>query len=226
MLSNLLQELTVAKEYGRKSIILDEQRLNENPVDRLSRLIRTQFWDALTRRIDASLLDVIAVDTKAQSKSEEKGYSRIYVPPKEKEQYDYYVQAAAEKPHLNLLVEYLPTNITPEWVQSVNKKPGLLALETNKVLDPYSGKTILQGKPFVVPGGRFNEMYGWDSYMESLGLIVDGKVDLAKGMVENFCFEIKHYGKILNANRSYYLCRSQPPFLTDMALRVFDRIKT
>ena len=44
-------------------------------------------------------------------------------------------------------------------------------------------------------------------------------------MVTNFCFCIKHYGKILNATRSYYLCRSQPPFLTDMALRTYERMQ-
>ncbi|KAG4217388.1 Neutral trehalase, partial [Phytophthora cactorum] len=44
-------------------------------------------------------------------------------------------------------------------------------------------------------------------------------------MVQNFCFCIKHYGKILNATRSYYLLRSQPPFLTDMALRVYEKIQ-
>lgn len=59
----------------------------------------------------------------------------------------------------------------------------------------------------------------------TIGLILDGEVNLAKSMVINFCFEIEHYGKILNANRSYYLSRSQPPFLTDMALRVYKAIK-
>ncbi len=54
--------------------------------------------------------------------------------------------------------------------------------------------------PFVVPGGRFNEMYGWDSYFEALGLIIDNKIDLAKAMADNFVYEIKHYGQILNAN--------------------------
>lgn len=54
MLSNLLQELTLAKDYGRKTIVLDEARLNENPVNRLSRLIQFSFWDGLTRRIDGS----------------------------------------------------------------------------------------------------------------------------------------------------------------------------
>jgi len=53
MLSNLLQELALANDYGRKHIILDEERLNENPVDRMCRLIKYHFWDGLTRRIDA-----------------------------------------------------------------------------------------------------------------------------------------------------------------------------
>ena len=75
---------------------------------------------------------------------------------------------------------------------------------------------------YVVPGGRFNEMYGWDSYFIILGLIQDGRVDLAKGMVENFFYEIEHYGGILNANRTYYLTRSQPPFLSSMIRAVYD----
>ncbi|KAK9455175.1 glycoside hydrolase [Dipodascopsis uninucleata] len=221
MLSNLLQELTLAKEYGRKSIILDEQRLNENPVNRLSRLIRTQFWDALTRRIDASLLEIVTVDPKNRSKDQK---PRIYIPRGQREQYDYYMEEARKRPYFPLQVEYLPEKITPEWVKSVNDKPGLLALAMDKVVDA-NGKETLRGKPFVVPGGRFNELYGWDSYMIALGLLVDNRVDLAKGMVENHVFEIKYYGKVLNANRSYYLCRSQPPFLTDMALRVYERIQ-
>ena len=61
--------------------------------------------------------------------------------------------------------------------------------------------------------------------MESLGLIIHNQAHLAKNMVKHFCFCIKHYGKILNANRTYYLCRTQPPFLTDMAIRVYDKIK-
>ncbi len=77
--------------------------------------------------------------------------------------------------------------------------------------------------PYVVPGGRFNEMYGWDSYFILLGLLRDNEVDLARGMVENFVYEIDHYGTILNANRTYYLTRSQPPFLTRMVLEIYAR---
>jgi alpha,alpha-trehalase len=73
-----------------------------------------------------------------------------------------------------------------------------------------------------VPGGRFNEMYGWDSYFILLGLIRDGKAGLARGIVENFFFEIDHYGGILNANRTYYFSRSQPPFLSSMIRAVYD----
>ena len=76
--------------------------------------------------------------------------------------------------------------------------------------------------PYVVPGGRFNEMYGWDSYFILLGLLRDGRVTLARDIVENFFFEIEHYGGVLNANRTYYFTRSQPPFLSSMVLAVYQ----
>ena len=82
---------------------------------------------------------------------------------------------------------------------------------------------LLLPRPYVVPGGRFNEMYGWDSYFIQLGLLRDGELALAKDMADNFSFEIKNYGKILNANRTYYLTRSQPPFFTEMLLGVYRK---
>ena len=80
--------------------------------------------------------------------------------------------------------------------------------------------------PYVVPGGMFNEMYGWDSYFIIRGLIEDGRVNLARDIVNNFVFEIDHYGDVLNANRTYYLTRSQPPFLTSMIRAVYEAEKT
>ena len=77
--------------------------------------------------------------------------------------------------------------------------------------------------PYVVPGGRFNEMYGWDSYFTQVGLVRDDELTLAKNMTDNFLYQIEHYGKILNANRTYYLSRSQPPFLTQMILNVYRK---
>jgi len=95
-------------------------------------------------------------------------------------------------------------------------------VDTNNLEPP--GLLYLDNK-YVVPGGRFNEMYGWDSYFIVRGLVEDKRIDLARGMVENFFFEIEHYGAVLNANRTYYLTRSQPPFLTSMILAVYDAQK-
>ena len=86
---------------------------------------------------------------------------------------------------------------------------------------PIEGLLYLPNK-YVVPGGRFNEMYGWDSYFILLGLIHDKRIDLARGMVENFFFEIENYGAILNANRTYFFTRSQPPFLSSMIREVYE----
>jgi alpha,alpha-trehalase len=79
--------------------------------------------------------------------------------------------------------------------------------------------------PYVVPGGRFNEMYGWDSYFIQVGLLRDGEIELAKNMADNFLYQIENYGKVLNANRTYYLTRSQPPFLTQMVLGVYRKTR-
>jgi alpha,alpha-trehalase len=88
---------------------------------------------------------------------------------------------------------------------------------------PAEAGLLFLPRPYVVPGGRFNEMYGWDSYFIQVGLLKDGEVERARDMVENFLYEIEHYGTILNANRTYYLTRSQPPFLTEMILGVYER---
>ncbi len=101
-------------------------------------------------------------------------------------------------------LEHLPARITHlgEILPDRLPVPGLLFLPN----------------PYVVPGGRFNEMYGWDSYFIIRGLLEDGRRELARGMIENFFYEIEHYGAVLNANRSYYLTRSQPPFLSSMIM--------
>jgi alpha,alpha-trehalase len=111
------------------------------------------------------------------------------------------------KARCHIRVLELPQEITgPGQVATVINPPGLLYLAHD----------------YVVPGGRFNEMYGWDSYFIIHGLVENGRVDLARGMVNNFLFEIEHYGTILNANRTYYLTRSQPPFLTSEILSVYN----
>jgi alpha,alpha-trehalase len=117
MLSNLLQELTLALDYGREHIILDEARLNENPVERLTRLIKTTFWNGLTRQIDVATIDVVAKDPKAERMADPR--PRIYVPKGAPEQLEYYHKVARERPSLDLDVVELPENITAEYVKSM-----------------------------------------------------------------------------------------------------------
>ncbi len=187
-LSNLLQELALAKEQQKTHIQLDPNLLHQPPTQRISEAIKNRCWDGLTRRIDKPEM---LVDPKMPSQP------RLYIPENDKMAQDYYKNFPAE-------IHRLPQIITPEYVRNLNDKPGLLtlALEEDGPL------------PYVVPGGRFNEMYGWDSYFIALGLLQDGKLALAKAMLNHQVYQIRFYGKVLNANRSYYLTRSQPPFLT------------
>jgi alpha,alpha-trehalase len=151
-------------------------------------------WDTLTR----SMTDCVSV-----------------VDPKIKVAPVLYLPAeVAEPPAVHKLatdcgvrVEHLPVPIH-----------GLGEIDTSKI-QPH-GLLYLPDK-YVVPGGRFNEMYGWDSYFILRGLLRAGRVDLARGMVDNFFFEIEHYGAMLNANRTYYLTRSQPPFVSSMFVDVY-----
>lgn len=69
---------------------------------------------------------------------------------------------------------------------------------------------------YVVPGGRFREVYYWDSYFTMLGLVESGRTDLVANMLDNFAYLIRTVGHIPNGNRTYYLGRSQPPFFAAM----------
>jgi len=70
--------------------------------------------------------------------------------------------------------------------------------------------------PYVVPGGRFREVYYWDSYFTMLGLQASGNTEAIRSMLNNFAYLIDTFGHIPNGNRSYYLSRSQPPFFSLM----------
>ncbi|MCX8020150.1 MAG: alpha,alpha-trehalase TreA [Chitinophagaceae bacterium] len=82
---------------------------------------------------------------------------------------------------------------------------------------PVSGSSLLPLPfPYIVPGGRFREIYYWDSYFTMLGLKESGEKELMHHMLENFKYLIETYGHVPNGNRSYYLSRSQPPFFSLM----------
>ncbi|MGH2413519.1 MAG: trehalase family glycosidase, partial [Microcystaceae cyanobacterium] len=93
--------------------------------------------------------------------------------------------------------------ITPEEFQQIEIR--VLPAEADQITE--HGLLYLP-HDYVVPGGRFNEMYGWDSYFILLGLLRDEEFALAKSQIEQLLYEIEHYGTILNANRTYLLMRS------------------
>ncbi|MFI5094203.1 MAG: trehalase family glycosidase [Candidatus Acidiferrum sp.] len=174
-----------------------DTKAEESPLDHIQTYISTG-WNSLTR----SLTDcATVVDTKLASASV------LYLPA------DFPEPASVQQLQKRCKVEVLHL---PAVIHHIGE------MDPGKI-DP-AGLLYLENR-YVVPGGRFNEMYGWDSYFIIRGLVRDGRIDLAKGMVENFFFEIEHYGGILNANRTYYLTRSQPPFLTSMILAVYDAEK-
>jgi alpha,alpha-trehalase len=129
-------------------------------------------------------LEKICADPKNRTADQR---NRVYVPFHDNIAFDYYTKVKEERPHLKLDVELLPQIISPEYVKSINQKPGILSLGLRSEL-ASDGSQIMRGVPFVVPGGRFNEMYGWDSYFEALGLLKDQRPQLARGMVENFWY--------------------------------------
>jgi alpha,alpha-trehalase len=136
-------------------------------------------------------------------------------------------QKVGEEPYLYFPADFqsLPAfqDLVKDCRVRVARLPEIISkpddVHLNKI--PHAGLLYLP-HAYVVPGGQFNEMYGWDSYFIIVGLLRAHRLELAKGMVENFFYEIQHYGSILNANRTYYLTRAQPPFLTSMILAVYD----
>lgn len=91
---------------------------------------------------------------------------------------------------------------------------GVLRREPDKAIE---GSSLLPlPYPYIVPGGRFREIYYWDSYFTMLGLRESGQADMIHNMVKNFAYLIDTYGHIPNGNRTYYLSRSQPPFFSMM----------
>jgi alpha,alpha-trehalase len=89
-------------------------------------------------------------------------------------------------------------------------------LRREPVPEPPNSTRLPLPRPYIVPGGRFNEIYYWDSYFTMLGLKASGEVQLIRDMCDNFAHLIERYGHVPNGNRTYYLSRSQPPFFAAM----------
>jgi alpha,alpha-trehalase len=89
-------------------------------------------------------------------------------------------------------------------------------LKRTPVVQTYKDTLIPLPEPYIVPGGRFREIFYWDSYFTMLGLQVSHHIDLIENMVNNFAYLANRVGHIPNGNRTYFLSRSQPPFFSLM----------
>lgn len=87
------------------------------------------------------------------------------------------------------------------------------------------GTLLKLPKPYIVPGGRFNEFFYWDSYFIMLGLQVSGRVEMMENIVENCSYLIQHVGFVPNASRTHFLSRSQPPYFSLMLDLLFETTK-
>jgi alpha,alpha-trehalase len=100
---------------------------------------------------------------------------------------------------------------------SMEEHISLLWEHLSREPDREEGGTLIPLKhPYVVPGGRFREIYYWDSYFTAEGLAACGRMDMVEGMARNFAHLIDTLGHVPNGNRVYYASRSQPPFFCSM----------
>jgi alpha,alpha-trehalase len=119
--------------------------------------------------------------------------------------------------HFSMPPRNTPTPALPDQVPIVTHIDQLWSLltRTTPSAPPYSSLLTLP-HPYIVPGGRFRELYYWDSYFTMLGLVQSGRLDLTQDMVRDFAYLIDTFGHVPNGVRTYYLSRSQPPFFFEM----------
>jgi alpha,alpha-trehalase len=119
--------------------------------------------------------------------------------------------------HFTLPMEASTPPSSPERVSIASHIDALWPLLTRRTDSAPAYASLLPlPQPYVVPGGRFREIYYWDSYFTMLGLEQSGRRDLLESMVSDFAYLIDRYGHVPNGTRSYYLSRSQPPFFYAM----------
>ncbi|HEY8400375.1 MAG TPA: alpha,alpha-trehalase TreF [Cytophagaceae bacterium] len=115
------------------------------------------------------------------------------------------------------LPQYIGTPYTTDSTHSISEHLNHLWPYLTRQPDTIKNSTLIPLPfPYIVPGGRFREIYYWDSYFTMLGLQVSGRKELIKNMVDNFAYLINTYNHIPNGNRTYYLSRSQPPYFSLM----------
>lgn len=94
--------------------------------------------------------------------------------------------------------------------------------------NPTDSQTLIGlPRPYTVPcaGETFQELYYWDTFFANEGLIRDGHLDQARNNTEDMLYLVRRYGFMPNGSRTWYLNRSQPPFLCMMVDRIFEQTR-
>ncbi|MDY7226273.1 trehalase family glycosidase [Hyalangium rubrum] len=173
-------------------------RMLERRTVALRRLV-DQSWGGLVRRSDR--IDSLKEALRVMPVQSPDGRQRVYVPAGDKKALKK-LRAQAVRTGIEV-VALRPPREAADW-QRLNQEPGMAYLP----------------RPYIVPGGRFVQMFGWDSYFNGRGAMASGRVELARDMLENQLYAIEHYGKIPNSNLGYHLSRTQPPLMPRLALEV------
>jgi alpha,alpha-trehalase len=163
-------------------------------------------WEGLTRRADNVDSLTRAIDEGILGRPADGRYY-LYVPQTDEEaQRKLKVQARNRK---DIVIVPIPRRRGARWHRRLGIDAGIAYLP----------------RPYLVPGGMFNEMYGWDNYFQSMAALAEGQFAIARDCAENLAYQIRCYGKIGNTNRSYHMSRSQPPLLSSLARAVFSEME-
>jgi alpha,alpha-trehalase len=138
--------------------------------------------------------------------------------------YDYGLQKSASLDLKKFVTDNFEIPIAPAAYNEIQREKDVIKhinslwIELQRASDKkVDGSSLIPlPYPYIVPGGRFREIYYWDSYFTMQGLKACGKTDIIENMINNFAFLIDTYGHIPNGNRTYYVSRSQPPFFCMM----------
>src|SRR6188474_1300077 len=150
-----------------------------------------------------------------------KDYLAIKKNPAIKFSLELFVKENFELPPAPPTINYIQQE--KDVVMHIKNLWGALRREPDKASPPKAEGLVGAGNsllplpyPYIVPGGRFREIYYWDSYFTMLGLKESGENEMIENMIKNFSYLIENYGHIPNGNRTYFLSRSQPPFFSLM----------
>lgn len=186
--------------------------------DQMEMAISVLGWPGLTRVLNVEGLSKAIIDPKRISPD---GKLRVYVPTADRTAVEYYrkiVPDVSARLGTEIVVEEIPADITDDVLQWMENYPGILTLAYEVLPDGE-----IAPLPYGVPGGRFNEKFGWDSKFLVDGLLRSvGGIALARAMVEHAAYLIEHIGMDPNASSSYLISRPQPPFITRMGIAVAE----